>query len=277
MRFSFLGLGVLALSLAACSSAGEDVADGDDVSEQEATVARITPGEFKLYAAPHATPSPSCDVYTSLTLTADSHAKLVESLDGICDLFVAPNPREYRLRLAETSCGSKIYTGSIRRNGQRHTLRLTDHRARTCRDVVPAKIVVEEHPGLAFPRTRYSLDAPPPGEEVTVEGTLKGVVGIGGESTGFALQTSSALEELVLDDNERGAFAEGLKARVRGHRVTLMGVETGARSAIDVDDLLLCPTAHVINCMPPFRPESRVCSADRSWIEGNCPDVTYVE
>src|SRR6185295_11162150 len=230
MSSSSLRIGLLVLSLApiavACSAAGDDVSDGDDVSEAEANVARITPGEFKMYDQPRATPDPSCDVHTKLSLTADrgSRAKLEEVVGGPCEIAVFPNPREYRLRLDETSCGSKIYTGSIRRNGERNTLKITDHRTRTCRDLVPAKIITEEFTGNGFAgpviRKLYSLDAAPAAQTITVDGTLKSVVGIGGESTGRAILSSAGSFELVLDANERGDFVSGRQARVTGTRIT---------------------------------------------------------
>src|SRR5262245_50190040 len=91
------------------SSSGEDGdGDGDDVSVDEANAARVTPGSFKLYTDPNAAPNPNCDVHTKLDLAAAPHstAKLEEAVEGSCEIAVIPNPRTYRLRLANTSCGS---------------------------------------------------------------------------------------------------------------------------------------------------------------------------
>jgi hypothetical protein len=214
MKLSFLSVAALALALApfavACggTDAGDDLADGDDVTEDEANTARITPGDFKLYDEPRANPTPGCDVHTKLSLSAQggSKAKLEEAVDGFCEIAVFPNPRTYRLRLAGTGCGSKTYTGSVRKGGKQYKVEITDHRTRTCRDLVPAKIIVKETvPGFpgAITFTKYS--------------------------------------------NDRANARE-------------------------------CPASGaVFNCMPPTQPGNKACGEDRSWIQDNCPGVTYLD
>ena len=102
-------------------------------------------------------------MHTKLVLSADggSRAKLEEAVGGFCEIAVFPNARSYKLRLAGTGCGSKTYTGSFRKGGKQHKVTITDHRTRTCRDLVPAKIIVEETvPGFpgAITMTKYSND-----------------------------------------------------------------------------------------------------------------------
>jgi hypothetical protein len=146
-----LALGPLAI---ACAAEGPSPADGPAVDD--ATAARVTPGNFKLYGEPHTVAS-GCDVHTKLALTADggSKAHLEEAVGGMCAIAVRPNPRDYRLRAAGGSCGSKIFTGSQRSGA---TIKITDHRTRMCEDVIPALIVVEETID-GQTTTRYSGDA----------------------------------------------------------------------------------------------------------------------
>ena len=286
MKLSFKAL-LLALAIAplaiACGGAdSDDVSDGDDVTEDEAVAARIEPGTWKLYHEPNATPNPSCDMHTKLTLSNDrgSRAKLEEGLDGFCEIAVVPNPREYRLRLEGTSCGSKIYSGSVRKQGKQYKVKITDHRTRVCRDLVPAQIIVEETvPGFPGPitMTQYSLDRAPEGETKTVEGKLAAVMGIGGESTGYAIEAADGLYELVLDEGEKNQFSDGKTAKVTGKLTFLSGVETHNRRALDVSKMLVCPNPGYINCMPgPGRRLSNFCGGeDHDWAVANCPGVQF--
>ncbi|MBX3219361.1 MAG: hypothetical protein KF795_02510 [Labilithrix sp.] len=145
------------------ADAGDD--DEDTVSSEDAILASsLTGGAFKLYAQPNAAPNPSCDVHTSLTLTSKGGARadLREAVDGFCEIYVAPSERAYRLRLAGTSCGSKIYKGKKRIGGKTREITITDHRTRLCRDLVPAKIIVDETDATGAVHTKYSFDGKPP-------------------------------------------------------------------------------------------------------------------
>ncbi len=170
MKLNVFSAALLALGLAplAAACSGSEASEGgappaDDVSVDEANAARVTPGAFKLYGEPRAKPNGSCDVHTRLSLTADgaSKAHLEEAVGGICELYVAPNPREYRLRAAGTECGSRIFTGSVRAGDKRSSIRITDNRKRTCEDVIPALIVLEETID-GQTTTKYSHDAVEP-------------------------------------------------------------------------------------------------------------------
>ncbi len=151
-----------AIFAAACGGADlstDQVDDGDDVSAEEALKASVTPGSFKIYSKPGYVPNRYCDLYTKLDLKSDhySTASLEEGVGGICEIASVPNPRTYRLRLDSTSCGSRIYKGSFRKNGKRSEIKITDNRTRTCRDLVKAKIIVEETKDGAT-TTKYSYD-----------------------------------------------------------------------------------------------------------------------
>lgn len=287
---SSLLLSVAALSLATVGCAAdadtdggaEDGPDSDDVTVDEANAAKVTPGSFKLYGQPRATPNPNCDPHTKLTLEASrySTAKLEEGLEGFCEIAVVPNPRTYRLRLASTSCGSRIYTGSVTKSGKKYAVKITDHRTRLCEDVVPAAVIVEETvPGFpgAITTTKYSYDGAPSGQTVTLEGTLTRSFGIGGENTGTSIKTATELVELILDSGEQNQFVDGKKARAKGEIKYLSGVETRNRKALDVKELLVCPDPGYVNCMPgPNVRLSNLCAPDnRSWVEASCPGVNF--
>jgi hypothetical protein len=270
----------------ACTASTEDPAadgDADDVTVDEANAAKVGPGSFKLYDQPRAEPNPSCDIHTKLDLKAEyfSTATLTEAVGGFCEIAVFPNARTYRLRLANVDCGSRIYTGSLKKQGQPYKIKITDNRTRLCENVVAGALVVEETvPGFpgAITTTKYSYDgAPIGGAEVTLEGTFVATMGIGGENTGASIKTSSELVELILDAGERNQFIDGKKARAKGTIKLLSGVETHNRKALDVKEILVCPDPGYLNCMPgPNVRLSSLCSNDsRTWVEANCPGVQY--
>lgn len=284
---SFLLLAAATASLtAACSADTSDPAgdenDSDDVTVDEANAAKVGPGSFKLYSQPHASPNPNCDVHTRLTLAAATYstAKLEEGLEGFCEIFVEPNPRTYRLRLAGTDCGTRIYAGSVTKKGKKYSVKITDNRTRLCENVVAAAVIVEETvPGFpgAITTTKYSHDGAPAGQTVTLEGTLTSTMGIGGENTGRSIKTATEMVELILDPGEQNQFVEGKKARAKGEIKLLSGVETRNRKALDVKEMLVCPNPGYVNCMPgPNVRLSNLCAAEnRSWITANCPGVSF--
>ena len=55
------------------------------------------------------------------------------------------------------------------------------------------------------------------------------------------------------------------------------GIETHNRQALDVKELLVCPNAGYVDCMPgPNVRLSSICSGDsRTWVEANCAGVMY--
>jgi len=166
IKLTLLSLG-LALSCIVAGCAADTTADDEEdlVSSEDAIkAAGLAAGTFKLYAEPRQEPSTFCDVHTVLELKngGGARAAIQEKVTGMCKLAVFPDLREYRLRLDETSCGSKIYKGSKRINGLRRTITLTDHRKRTCKDLVPAKIIVEETDRFGATQTKYSFDGAPP-------------------------------------------------------------------------------------------------------------------
>ncbi len=157
--FSCLAFGATSVFATGCSgsTSSDESINGDDVSVEEALKANVTAGKFNLYLKP----APACDLYTALELKADyySTATLEEVNGGSCRIHVARNTRTYRLRADGTSCGSRMFAGSVTKNGNRSTIKITDHRSRTCRDIVPAKIIVEETTANGITTKKYSNDS----------------------------------------------------------------------------------------------------------------------
>lgn len=278
MKLSFLALALLSIPVAVgCSQAVEDASTSDDALVAPAPVPS---GTFNLYRTPHFVPSDGCALTTALELK-DMNAELEERFSGTCllELAVFPNTRSYRLHREGTECGSTTYTADYWKGVEHRSIKLVDHRARTCEGAVPAQIVLTETVDNELGPmeiTLYSADAPAATEEV-LEGKLTSVVAIGGESTGTAIATSEGLVELVLDDAARAQFVDGKKARVKGTPTTLTGVETGERPAFDVSSFLVCPNAGWINCMPGS-PRPAVCAAEnRSWVQANCDGVQFAD
>lgn len=281
MKLTALLVALLAVPVAVgCSAQTEE----DEATSADDLVAPmpITAGKFDMYRTPHFAPESNCVVTTKLSLQG-STAHLEEAFNGPCEMEIAvvPNARDYRLRRTGTSCGSSVYTASFRKGVETWSIKLTDHRTRICRDVIPAKIVfTETHDGPLGPIeiTQYSNDRVPTSEAV-LEGELASVMGIGGESTGVAIMTESGMVELILDAGEHNQFVDGKKARVKGKLTTLSGVETHGRPAIDVSSMLVCPNPGWINCMPGpgVRPGGYCAGENRSWIQANCEGVDFAD
>jgi hypothetical protein len=152
---------VFSFAVAGCAA---DAASNDEVSAEGALVTGITPGEFKLYGEPRATPNPACDIHTSLVLTnvdGVSRAKLGEAVGGFCEIFVLPQEREYRLSFSGTSCGSQIFQGTTTVEGKARAITIIDHRTRICRDLPEAELIVEEIDEDGTKRSLYSYDGAP--------------------------------------------------------------------------------------------------------------------
>jgi len=110
--------------------------------------------DFKLYSKQGHFPDIYCDRYTNLTLDyTENAASLENKLGGLCEIKINPDQRQYKITKVTNSCGSSIYNGH-RMVGKRLSsggiaravefITISDHRTRTCRDMVPANIVVQE-------------------------------------------------------------------------------------------------------------------------------------
>ncbi len=155
----------ISATLGACGGSADAIGDndGNEVSVEEAIKANAKPGSFKLYGRPNVTPNRDCDLFTQLDLKADyySTATLSSGVAGVaCEIAAADDKRTYRLKLAETDCGTKIYTGSRTVKGERNEIKITDNRARVCEDVIAAVLIVDETTSSGTV-TRYShVDRP---------------------------------------------------------------------------------------------------------------------
>src|SRR5262245_18364390 len=93
-------LGTLAVGCAGSEEEGGEPVDGTE-AEVKSGVSRVTPGTFKLYAAPFHTINVGCDIHTALELkqtASGAVAILEERVGGMCLLALPPNHREYKLR-----------------------------------------------------------------------------------------------------------------------------------------------------------------------------------
>jgi len=120
----------------------QSIATAKDVTD-------FKPGNFPLFGAPAYETGSGCDVGTSLTLDEGTilgkFAKLVNFVDGYCDLYIAPNERMYSgLEFSDYGCGSKLYTGSRMSDKGIVDIEIIDHRMRICDDIVQARIIVTE-------------------------------------------------------------------------------------------------------------------------------------
>jgi hypothetical protein len=108
----------------------------------------------KLYPPETPLPSPLCDLHTKLVLkpvgllgqVAILKADMTEPAG--CDASPNPLARAYRIRAATTDeCRSVYYDGVFSVNGKTFTIKIADHRQRTCDDRVPNVEVTETDDG----------------------------------------------------------------------------------------------------------------------------------
>jgi hypothetical protein len=237
----------------------------------------VPPGEFDLGPGPHEPVDLSCSVHLSLSNTPNyPTATLAESVSG-CEQAVERFPRLYGLALQSTNeCNSSTYTGFMLipwfyPDPPPRSLVLIDHREDTCNNL-PARVIVEEKfDGVTT--TLYAGDPVP----ITVSGALAArPVLCGTETTGFGIVTEEkGTFELFFHGGEQDQFEEGSVAWVVGERTLLQGLCTQDRPAIDVTDMLVCPSSGSVDCMPPS-PKPKLCTPDaQEWVSANCPGVSY--
>jgi hypothetical protein len=120
----------------------------------------LQPVSARLYGQRGYQEGGGCDVGTHLVLDRGQlfgdFAYLENFVNGVCDLYVPPEARTYRLSTGRDGCGSLVYTGSI--PGTQRTVEIVDNRTRICDDVIPALLVVIEREGDEV-RQLYSVDS----------------------------------------------------------------------------------------------------------------------
>lgn len=227
--FSILGLITL---VSACGNAQDASTTHDDATVAAAS-GSVLPGTFKLYPTPNKKPNVGCDLFTSLTLvngTVAPVAILQAKVDGTCEIAVNAAERVYTLTAADASCGSTLFTGD--------GIEILDHRARTCRDIVEAEIIVTETDGNRVQRLYSTMHHV---ADVSLEGRLTQIMGIGGESTGHGIETADG--RIIEIDLATGGFAasfvEGQSVQLAGYQKTVAGVEIPHRNVLVVTELTL--------------------------------------
>ena len=123
----------LTLSLSAATSAHADLA--------------LRVGTFDLYGQPGHVPSPSCDVGHRILLDegrlSGPFAVVTAFVRGTCEVAVDETPLYFPLTVGNAGCGSTLLTGSSESREGSYSIRVIDHRTRLCRDLPPAKVIVE--------------------------------------------------------------------------------------------------------------------------------------
>jgi hypothetical protein len=107
----------------------------------------LAENHFHLFDKPHAQTGGFCDRFVTMNLMTSPDknvAKLENSLEGVCEIVVVPDPRTYNLTGKEDGCGSMIYKGTTTANGRNFSIEITDNRGRTCENVIAALIVATE-------------------------------------------------------------------------------------------------------------------------------------
>lgn len=172
--------------------------DGGEASEGK--LASVTLGEFKLYREAGHVPTPLCDVHTFLKLSQSDEgprASLEERLDGVCELAVLQQPREYALAVKDGACGTKIYEGVVDSDdpgSAGDALTVYDYRQATCVRVV-SDVVVEERRGGSL-STTYALRGGSTGAVTTkVTGTIT-FDGVPSEGSGDVISGSGTVKLL---------------------------------------------------------------------------------
>jgi hypothetical protein len=126
------------------------------------TLPEVKVGNFEMYATPQLNPEGYCDVGTQLIIEnvngLGAVAILKDFVNGVCEIYVPENLRIYTLSATQTGCGSKIYTGKVRSADSLREIEIVDHRARVCKDLVPARIIMKELEQEQVVSTLYSFD-----------------------------------------------------------------------------------------------------------------------
>lgn len=102
---------------------------------------------FDLYGKPEYRPGGYCDVGTRMTLDVRAGTATLENfVDGVCELFIAPDRRVYKLALPgiRNASGTRLFGRRARQGGGFDSIAITDHRNSVLPVDFDAKIVVRE-------------------------------------------------------------------------------------------------------------------------------------
>lgn len=220
--------------LAGCGAPDSSSTMASAKDERDPAGISVEPGTFRMYVMPGGPLDDRCTFFTELTLANGFQApvaRLVNGVTGDCDVRVDPTRRAFALNVTVDGCGTKHLVSQ--------GLEILDHRHRTCKDVVRAKIILNED-NQGFLSTLYSDDRP---VSVTVtrteQGTFTVLAAIGGETSSYGLRLKDG-EVIELDLATHGfaaEFAEGLRVEVTGRMVQVEGVEIPLRTVLVVTTL----------------------------------------
>ncbi len=222
------------LLLAACgtsepTSATASVEDGEQPADVD-----VEPGTFKMFVSPGGAGDSRCAFYTELSFFNGFQApvaQLENGLQGTCDVLVDPDRRVYNLGVSVDACNTKHLVSE--------GLEILDHRHRTCKDIVQAKIIMTQSDEQGFTTRLYSDDHPATVQARTEQGILTSVQAIGGETTGYGLKLANGdMLELDLATNGfENQFVEDVKIDVTGTMKTVKGVEIPIRKVLVVTSM----------------------------------------
>jgi hypothetical protein len=268
-------IGVLSLGLLAMGCAAADAAGGEETDDMDLATSRLESITVTAGQDPFQLPPPPGGCLDFEQYTVDFLHKTLTGKGCLEGQAIAPNRALRDDELAKVrakvkavkevprpeSCPFDIpFRGlSVTRNG---VTREYAHEITACFGAVRA---VKGETLLPLLRTVRDLVGP----ARAFEGTLESVVAIGGETTGQVLTTPAGTFELELDAKLANDFVAGQKARVIGIREDRAGVEIPVRRFLKVEDLLVCPTASQVNCMP-VTTEKACIPQNREWIAAAC-------
>jgi hypothetical protein len=86
-------------------------------------------------------------------------ASLSEFVEGICEIYILPNPRTFPLVGESMGCGSIMWKGTLITDNGWTAIEIADHRLRRCDDIVVSPIVIQEHLADGKVITKYGMDA----------------------------------------------------------------------------------------------------------------------
>jgi hypothetical protein len=222
---------ILALAATACGSEPS----ASEISHVRANDVVVEPGTFRLFVTPGGPQDVRCSFYTDLTLDAAFQSPMVTLENGVvgtCDVLVNPHRRAWSVGVTVDSCNTKHLVAD--------GIEVLDHRERTCKDVVPAKIILKERDETGLTTTLYSDDQPAQEDQIaTYQGSLQNLMAIGGETTGYGLQLADGrIVELDLRTNGfENLFVDGARFEVTGRMTTVQGVEIPTRKVLVVTSM----------------------------------------
>ncbi len=100
---------------------------------------------YRVYSEQGHRVNPRCDVFVRVSVDLNQSTITVSNdLAGSCPIMISPETRVYSLMETTNQCGSTTFLGVRDERRSLGTISIQDHSRRKCRDLVPARVVVEE-------------------------------------------------------------------------------------------------------------------------------------